>query len=130
MALGARIREIRLKLGLTQSQLAESIGKAQSYVQSLENRDSRKTDHLDRLSNVLKVTPGWLATGKGEKHPVSATLKATSALTATPDIEKIMQVASDRSLEYLEIIKQAAKKGKITEDMETMLKAIADKYKE
>lgn len=68
MALGKRVRERRQELGLTQTQLAEAIGKTQSVIQSLESRDSKKSQHVEALARALRVSTEWLLTGRGPKH--------------------------------------------------------------
>ena len=59
--LGLRIREERLKLGLTQSQLAEDIGISDTYVGQIERGERSLTlDTLVRLVNRLGVTIDYL----------------------------------------------------------------------
>lgn len=63
MNLGYRVRLVRKELGLTQLELAQSINKTQTYIQSLEKRDSVKTDSASALAKALKVNLEWLQTG-------------------------------------------------------------------
>lgn len=51
--LGERLREVRLKAGLTQQQLAEKIGTKKSYISRVEN------GHADiQLSTLFKIFQG------------------------------------------------------------------------
>ena len=60
-ALGKRIREERLKLNLTQSQLAEDIDISDTYVGQIERGERSLTlDTLVRLVNRLGVTVDYL----------------------------------------------------------------------
>jgi transcriptional regulator with XRE-family HTH domain len=60
-ALGKRIREERLKLKLTQEQLAESIDVSNSYVGQIERGERSVTlDTLVRIVNRLGVTVDYL----------------------------------------------------------------------
>jgi len=59
--LGKRIREERLKLNLTQSQLAESIDISDTYIGQIERGERSLTlDTLVRLVNRLGVTIDYL----------------------------------------------------------------------
>ncbi len=59
--LGLRIREERLRLNLTQSQLAESIGISDTYMGAIERGERSLTlDTLVRLVNRLGVTVDYM----------------------------------------------------------------------
>lgn len=61
IALGKRIREERLKLGLTQEKLAESIDVSNSYVGQIERGERSVTlDTLIRITQRLGVTIDYL----------------------------------------------------------------------
>jgi transcriptional regulator with XRE-family HTH domain len=67
--IGARIRERRKVLGLTQEELAAYIrsigGKAtQTGIAMLEKRGSSRPRFLKEIARVLNVTPYWLKTGR------------------------------------------------------------------
>lgn len=63
MALGANVRERRVKLGLTQSQLAQIIGVSQVAIANLEKRDSKSSRNLSALANALQCTVQELELG-------------------------------------------------------------------
>lgn len=72
--LAQRIRESRLAVGITEpADLARRIGKKPSAAYQWENGQikSLKYDTAVALSEVLGVSPDWLATGKGPKHNLS-----------------------------------------------------------
>ncbi|MEM9052962.1 MAG: helix-turn-helix domain-containing protein, partial [Bacteroidota bacterium] len=54
MRLGARIRESRMKKGLTQAELAEQSGLTERTIQRIENHDTEPSNHsLKKLGEVL-----------------------------------------------------------------------------
>lgn len=58
--LGGKVKALRLKRGLTQSDLAEKIGVTASYISQLErNLISPSIDSLMRISRELQVAPGY-----------------------------------------------------------------------
>ena len=59
--LGQRIREERLKLGLTQARLAEDVHISDAYIGQIERGErSLSLDTLIRISNRLKVSVDYL----------------------------------------------------------------------
>ncbi|OTG81778.1 DNA-binding protein [Acinetobacter sp. ANC 4648] len=65
--LGQRLKESRLKAGLTQKQVAERVGMKQPSYQYLEKADSdnkKSSSHLVAIARALGVDPYWLATGE------------------------------------------------------------------
>lgn len=59
--LGKRIRDARLKVGLTQSQLAEYLGKSDNVVTNWEKGTNRPdADMINKLCAILNVSPNWL----------------------------------------------------------------------
>lgn len=71
MSIHARIRERRLALKLSQQELAERIGVEYQTVQHWEREPgdgvksaAPKRTRLQRVAEVLGVTPEWLMTGK------------------------------------------------------------------
>jgi transcriptional regulator with XRE-family HTH domain len=61
---GTRVRNARLKAGLSQSQLAERIGVRQPRVCEIEASDHLRTDTALRLAKALDCTAGWLLAGR------------------------------------------------------------------
>ena len=62
-----RIKSIRLKLGLTQSEFGEKIGISQNYVWMIEKGDRVPSDRtVADICRVFNVDHCWLETGEGE----------------------------------------------------------------
>lgn len=78
MALGARIKERRLELKLTQQELARKAGIAQSTLSALEKGKAEKSRDLVAIAQALKTNAFFLSTGKGDKDAIQA------AATLTP----------------------------------------------
>ena len=68
---GARVREWRLALGLTQQQLAELVGITDQQAHKYEKGVNRiSAGRLNRLGQALGVEPGYFYEGLGEDEPV------------------------------------------------------------
>lgn len=65
MAFGHRVRDIRIKKGMTQQQLADSVNVNQPVIGSIESRDSETSKHASKIADALSVSLDWLLTGKG-----------------------------------------------------------------
>lgn len=84
--LGQRLKESRLKAGLTQKQVAESVGMKQPSYQYLEKADSdnkKSSSHLVSIARALNVDPFWLATGEYQSEIDS---KIDDLLRGSPNI--------------------------------------------
>jgi transcriptional regulator with XRE-family HTH domain len=63
-AIGARIREARERAGMTQAELAESVGGGQPEVSMWEiGKRTPGLGSMVRLAGALGVSVDWLATG-------------------------------------------------------------------
>lgn len=89
MALGKRVKQVREALGIKQGELGEMIGRSQSYIQSLEARDSQKTGPSKRLAEALGVTHEWLITGEGQKEVTGSAHEPPTYYTAGVDVAKV-----------------------------------------
>lgn len=67
MAFGHRVRDIRIKKGMTQQQLADSVNVNQPVIGSIESRDSETSKHASKIADALSVSLDWLLTGKGSE---------------------------------------------------------------
>ena len=66
-----RVREIRRKLSLSQSEFAKSIAMGQTGVSMVENGTRELTDRqIITICAVYGVDEHWLRTGKGEPFPL------------------------------------------------------------
>ncbi len=59
-----RLKEARLKAGLSQKQVAEAVGMKQPSYNYLEKNDKGGSAKLPEIAKVLNVDPYWLRTGK------------------------------------------------------------------
>lgn len=59
-----RLKEARLKAGLSQKQVAEAVGMKQPSYNYLEKNDKGGSAKLTEIAKVLNVVPYWLRTGK------------------------------------------------------------------
>jgi len=63
LEIGARIREARIALGLSQDKLAELAETIPGVIEKLENGEVRFPLIVVELATVLGVTPAWLMWG-------------------------------------------------------------------
>jgi transcriptional regulator with XRE-family HTH domain len=66
MSVGSRVREARLRAGLTQAQLAEKAGMTKGAVSQLEIGESQSSTRLASIALALGVSAIWLQTGRGD----------------------------------------------------------------
>ncbi|HEY0287175.1 MAG TPA: helix-turn-helix transcriptional regulator [Pseudomonas sp.] len=85
MDLSERIKLARKKANLTQSQLAESVGIAQTAISQLESGKTLRSSYLIQIARSCKVNSVWLASGEGEMNLTEDTLTSLSN-----EIEEIM----------------------------------------
>lgn len=62
-SLGSRLRESRLKDGVTQRQLAEAVGVTPVSIQKIEDGVTKKPRNLQAIADFLNVDMEWLAAG-------------------------------------------------------------------
>jgi len=84
-----RLKEARIKAGLSQKQVAEAVGMKQPSYNYLEKNDKGGSAKLAEIAKVLNVDPYWLRTGKTASD-VDADVK--KLLENSP----IIEVNSDR----------------------------------
>ena len=77
-SLANRIRDCRLKLKLSQAELARMSGTKQSHISKLELGRAQGTRTIAELAKALQVEAYWLATGKQEKRIQPATNRLAS----------------------------------------------------
>lgn len=73
-----RLKEARLKAGLSQKQVAEAVGMKQPSYNYLEKNDKGGSAKLAEIAKVLNVDPYWLRTGK-------------TASDVDADVEKLLE---------------------------------------
>ena len=62
LKVGKRIKELRLKLGMTQEELAETAGVDYKYLQKIEGKTppNIKIETIEKLAKALKTSPDKL----------------------------------------------------------------------
>lgn len=80
--LGERVARVRGDLGLTQTALAQRIGKRQSVISGIETGARGTRPDIIELAHALGVDAYWLKTGKGHKQGAGRAL--------TPDQQAII----------------------------------------
>ncbi|WP_334473470.1 LexA family protein [Arsenophonus sp. PmNCSU2021_1] len=64
MTIASRMKQRRKALGLTQLELANSIGISQQSIESIENGRTHKPRNILELAKALQCNPEWLLNGK------------------------------------------------------------------
>lgn len=65
---GDRLKSARKEIGLTQQALAKVAGISQATVADIERGRNKGSTESLQLAKALKVSPDWLATGKGSRE--------------------------------------------------------------
>ncbi|QQE82910.1 XRE family transcriptional regulator [Pseudomonas putida] len=76
MKLSERIRAARLHAGLTQRDLAEKIGIAQTAISQLESGKTQRSSYLMAIASTCGVSSAWLAEGWGTMLRDAASVEA------------------------------------------------------
>jgi len=69
--MGNRIRRLRLKLNLSQNDLAKYLGVSRVAIIKYENGNSRPVRRLDRIATILHTTSDYLLTGHTDNSSAS-----------------------------------------------------------
>lgn len=86
MDIAKRVKERRTALGLTQYQLADLVGTAQTSIQKIERGDTKNPRNIEALARVLECTPEFLQFGIADTKDINSnvspgpTIKATAPL--------------------------------------------------
>ncbi|WOD07130.1 helix-turn-helix transcriptional regulator [Marinomonas sp. GJ51-6] len=64
MTLSDRVKQKRIELGLTQTQLANLVGISQQSLQKIEDGKTQNPRKIVALSKVLECEPEWLESGQ------------------------------------------------------------------
>ncbi|EAZ96991.1 XRE family transcriptional regulator, partial [Marinobacter sp. ELB17] len=67
MALGQRLKEVRVQRGMSQAKLGALADLTQAAIGALESRDSKHSSMALQLARALHVSVDWLVTGEGPK---------------------------------------------------------------
>lgn len=70
MDIGRRMKETRLRLGVSQGELSRRAGVTQSLISQIERGENRSTTYISAIAQALGVSADWLATGRGDPRRV------------------------------------------------------------
>ncbi|MDG2319440.1 MAG: S24 family peptidase [Rhodospirillaceae bacterium] len=104
MTLGARVRQCRLALSWSQTDLASRIGVKQQSIDQLESGKVRWPRYIVELSETLNVPLDWLRHGKGRVHlsrPTTSRDDMSPAWAFEPEIN--MVAGDDGGKAYFEL---------------------------
>lgn len=65
-----KVKELRLKIGMNQSQLAEALGVTQSIISTIEKTGRMTTSHAIKLSEIFNVSTDYLLLGVDNVRPM------------------------------------------------------------
>lgn len=68
MSISERVKNKRILLGLTQTELAETVGTTQQSIEQLESGKTKRPRFLPELAAALKCSVSWLVTGEEDKN--------------------------------------------------------------
>ena len=96
MTVADRVKRLRKELGITQIQLAETIGVAQNSIQKIESGITKQPRNINALARALNTTPEYLQFG------IDANVSETN-FTASRTFPLISWVAAGDFIEISEI---------------------------
>jgi len=101
--LGARLRERRLALGLSQAQLAARMGFTPPQINRYEHGTTRlSAAGLWRAAQALEVTPGYFFEGLGERRRSPETLELEAAgLQVARYLRRLAPEVRDRLIGFI-----------------------------
>lgn len=91
MKLSTRIRTARVRMGMSQAELAEALGVSRSAVGNWESAKGRvfpSTERLAELAVATGVSYEWLATGRGPSQTSSEGIPAADAEFVDDPVER------------------------------------------
>lgn len=111
MNFGERVREARIRKGLSQVELAAAAGLKQQDISAIERRKQAKSQHAPAIARVLEI-------------PLEELLGAGST------ISDLMRLSTPRTHAALERIQQAMDQGQLTEADMALLASIAERLQQ
>jgi transcriptional regulator with XRE-family HTH domain len=99
MTFGTRLKTARKAAKMTQKELARRVGMTQPTLSDLENGNSQGTSSVVALAYALRVTPSWLAEGKGAMEAVSVEHVFPKSLLGdnVSDAENLLFISADHN---------------------------------
>lgn len=110
MEIGARIKELRIRNGLTQAQLARAVGVTSAAIGNYEQGVSFPKERiLEKLFGALKCTPNELLGGEDFSAGDYEHLRLYSMLTK--EGKRVVDECTERELSKISDIRIAARQG-------------------
>ena len=105
MTIGERLKAARKKNGLSQDELAKSIGVSRGVVTNIEydKVDEPQPIIIDAIVKALKIKKEWLLTGNGEMDDSGDALHSAKTLAELYDVAQ--SLSEDEQLYLLDVIK-------------------------
>jgi transcriptional regulator with XRE-family HTH domain len=131
---GQRIREVRKRLRLTQTEFARRLGVIQVSVARYEAGRVPRADVLDRIAHLGGVTVGWLLHGQGDRptpipsqaaRPLPEPLGDLVALLES-EVARVEQLPSEYRDRYEKRLREIS--SRITRELEEYRKVLRADY--
>jgi phage repressor protein C with HTH and peptisase S24 domain len=108
-----RIKSARAHAGLTQLELARTVGVSQPVISQLEKGENLQSVHLVKIASVCRVDAAWLAEGVGEMIPGGSDSITAKPGESSAEIVRRMLERSGRNLpaETRDLIMSAVEAG-------------------
>lgn len=122
MTIGKRIRDLRIKQGLSQTELGEKIGVQRSRMNKYENESvaTIKKDIVEKLAQVLNTTPSYLMGWEEYETTIKNeldTIVSMSKLFGEDSVELLSIFSKLNSVGKSKLLSHATDLGKITDYM-------------
>ncbi|MDR1668858.1 MAG: helix-turn-helix transcriptional regulator [Oscillospiraceae bacterium] len=109
MTKNLRIKQVRQRLGLTQSKFAKRIAISTSYLAGMELGDKKVNDRTIKLIGMeFNVDDHWLKTGEGPMMRDETDLRVTKAVSLFKALTPIQQKCALSQLSALSEMNSAA----------------------
>lgn len=103
MTFGEKLRDRRIKLGLTLEQVGEAVGVAKATILRYETGDIQNVRHdkIAKLAAALHVAPAYLM-GWDEEESTQGIANDVNLLLTRPELKELLMLAKDSSREEIE----------------------------
>lgn len=128
---GQRIKDLRIKQGLTLEKLSELSGVDIGTISALEVRNSTRSKYFPALATALGVSIGDLLSESSEQHITCAEGTATHTTEAAlkKKLKDWRMHASPRSIQVIDQLSVLAEKDALREDDWTLIETMARRLK-
>lgn len=106
-----RLKEARLEAGLSQQEVADKAGVAQSTIMFLESGRNKSSRSIVSIAKALNVNADWLVTGVGEKRSVSNISSSEQVLGIDPWDDNTPLHENEIEIPYLKDVQVSAGNG-------------------